>query len=170
MSTDEIEDYEDVTVYTLEPDTEAELLAAQNELTFIWANKVGWPVGVIMSYVFREGRFWLTASEQRKRITAVRRDARVSVVVTSKGSAVTGSRSLTYKGLCAVRDDQETKDWFYPALARAVNPTDEERAGRFAKFLDSPRRVILEMTPQERIGYDGTKMRAATEHSAAFRN
>ena len=169
MSTDAIDDYEDVTVYTLESDTEAELLAAQNELTFTWANKEGWPVGVIMSYVFSEGRFWLTASEQRKRIAAVRRDPRVSVVVTSKGSAVAGNRSLTYKGLCAVRNDQETKDWFYPALARAINPTDEERAGRFAKFLDSPRRVILEITPRERIGYDGTKMREATERSAAFR-
>lgn len=135
MSTDEIDDYEDVTGYTLEPDTEAELLAAQNELTFIWANKEGWPIGVIMSYVFREGRFWLTASEQRKRITAVRRDPRVSVVVTSKGSAVTGSRSLTYKGLCAVRDDQATKDWFYPALARAINPTDESGRGDSRSFL-----------------------------------
>ncbi len=169
-STDEIEDYEDVTSYTLDESTEAELLQAQNELTFIWSNKEGWPVGVIMSYVFRDGKFWCTASSQRKRVAAVRRDPRVCVVVTSKGTSVEGSRAVTYKGLCTLRDDPETKAWFYPALAEAINPHDADRARRFAKFLDSPRRIIFEITPDQRIGYDGVKMRAATNASAAFRD
>ena len=58
------ENYEDVTVFGLDADDEAEMLDAQNECTFIWSNKEGWPVGVIMSYVFRDGKFWLTASSQ----------------------------------------------------------------------------------------------------------
>lgn len=168
-STDEIEDYEDVTSYTLDESTEADLLQAQNELTFIWSNKEGWPVGVIMSYVFRDGKFWCTASSQRKRVAAVRRDPRVCVVVTSRGTRVEGSRAVTYKGLCNLREDPETKAWFYPALAEAINPTDPDRARRFAKFLDSPRRIIFEITPDQRIGYDGVKMRAATNASMAFR-
>ncbi len=45
------ENYEDVTVYGLDDEVEAEMLDAQNECTFIWSNKEGWPVGVIMSYV-----------------------------------------------------------------------------------------------------------------------
>ncbi len=166
--TEEISDYEDVSVYTLDGPTEEDLLRAQNELTFIWANREGWPVGVIMSYVFRHGRFWCTASAQRKRIAAVRRDPRVSVTVTSKGSSLGANKSVTYKGLCTVRDDAETKQWFYPALSAAINPDDPDRARRFARFLDSPRRVILEITPQGRIGYDGAKMRAAMARSSAF--
>lgn len=166
---DEIQDYEDVTGYTLDETKEAELLAAQNELTFIWSNREGWPVGVIMSYVFHDGRFWVTASGQRKRIAAVRRDPRVCVVVTSRGSAVKGSLSLTYKGLCQIHDDDETKAWFYPALALHLRGPDPEAVGRFAAFLDSPRRVILEVTPHQRIGYDGTKMHEATARSSAFR-
>jgi general stress protein 26 len=167
----EIDNYEDVTTYTLDDTTESDLLAAQNELTFMWSNREGWPVGVIMSYVFREGRFWITASSQRKRIAAVRRDPRVSVVVTSKGTELGANKALTYKGHCTVHDDdQSLKDWFYPTLATALNPDDAERAGRFAKFLDSPRRVILEIVPEQRIGYDGAKMRAATQQSDAFRN
>lgn len=163
---EELADYEDVTGFTLDEDTEAALLAAQDEATFIWANREGWPVGVIMSYLFRDGRFWLTASSQRKRIAAVRRDPRVSIVVTGKGSALPGSRSLTYKGHCVVRDDRATKEWFYPALAAVLRP-DPDEAVRFARFLDSPRRVILEVTPEQRIGYDGTKMREATASSHA---
>lgn len=169
-STEEIEDYEDVTSYTLDESTEADLLRAQNELTFIWSNKEGWPVGVIMSYVFRDGKFWCTASSQRKRVAAVRRDPRVCVVVTSKGTSVEGSRAVAYKGMCMLRDDAETKEWFYPALSAAIHPDDPNRARRFTKFLDSPRRVIFEITPEQRIGYDGTKMRAATNASAAFRD
>ncbi|HET9078478.1 MAG TPA: pyridoxamine 5'-phosphate oxidase family protein [Acidimicrobiales bacterium] len=169
-TTDGIDDYEDVTAYTLDESTEEDLLRAQNELTFIWSNREGWPVGVIMSYVFRDGKFWCTASSQRKRVAAVRRDPRVCVVVTSKGSSLGANKALTYKGECVIRDDAPTKAWFYPALAQAINPDDPDRARRFARFLDSPRRVIFEITPQDRIGYDGAKMRAATNASPAFRD
>ena len=156
------ENYEDVTVYGLDDDVELEMLALQNECTFIWSNKEGWPVGVIMSYVYREGKFWLTATSQRARISAVRRDPRVCVVVTSTGAKMARNKTVTYKGICTIRDDQETKDWFYPALSAVVQPGNPERQAVFAKFLDSPRRVILEVEPTQRIGYDGGKMGKAT--------
>jgi len=156
------ENYEDVTVYGLDDDVEEELLAAQNECTFIWSNKEGWPVGVIMSFVWREGRFWLTASGQRARIAAVRRDPRVCIVVTSTGSEMPRNKTVTYKGTCTVHDDQETKDWFYPELARVLNAKTPERAEAWQSFLDSPRRVVLEVEPTQRIGYDGAKMGKAT--------
>lgn len=155
------ENYEDVTVYGLDDDDEAKMLDVQNECTFIWSNKEGWPVGVIMSYVYRDGRFWLTATSQRARIHAVRRDPRVCVVVTSTGSKMARNKTVTYKGTCTIHDDQETKDWFYPALSAAIQE-DPERRAVFAKFLDSPRRVILEVEPTQRIGYDGGKMGKAT--------
>jgi general stress protein 26 len=155
------DNYEDVTVFGLDDDDEAEMLDAQNECTFIWSNKEGWPVGVIMSYVFCDGKFWLTASSQRARIHAVRRDPRVCVVVTSTGSKMARNKTVTYKGTCIIHDDQETKDWFYPALSAAIRD-DEEGRKLFTKFLDSPRRVILEVEPTQRIGYDGAKMGQAT--------
>ncbi|WP_394943025.1 pyridoxamine 5'-phosphate oxidase family protein [uncultured Ilumatobacter sp.] len=155
------ENYEDVTVYGLDDDVEAEMLHAQNECTFIWSNKEGWPVGVIMSYVFLDGKFWLTATSQRARISAVRRDPRVCIVVTSTGSKMARNKTVTYKGTCTIRDDQATKEWFYPALAAALQE-DPKRRAVFAKFLDSPRRVVLEVAPTQRIGYDGGKMGKAT--------
>jgi general stress protein 26 len=124
---------------------------------------------VIMSYIFRDGKFWLTASGQRKRIAAVRRDPRVSVVVTSTGSPLPRNKAITYKGMCTVHDDQATKDWFYPELAEALNRGNPERAKAFQEFLDSPRRVILEVEPTDRIGYDGAKMGKATSDWIARR-
>ena len=160
--TDHPENFEDVTVFGLDDDVEEQLLHGHNECTFIWSNKEGWPVGVIMSYVWRDGCFWLTASSQRARIAAVRRDPRVCVVVTSTGSPLPRNKAITWKGTCTLHDDQATKDWFYPALSTAINPDDPERAAAFQSFLDSPRRVILRVEPTQRIGYDGSKMRKAT--------
>lgn len=163
-----VDNYEDVTVFGLDDDDEAEMLDAQNECTFIWANKEGWPVGVIMSYVYRKGRFWLTASSQRARIAAVKRDPRVCVVVTSTGSKMARNKTVTYKGTCTLHDDDATKAWFYPELAGVIRPDDADAAALFVKFLDSPRRVILEVEPTQRIGYDGAKMgRATAEWMAA---
>ena len=155
-------DYEDVTGWWLDTDAEEAMLAAQTECTFIWANKEGWPVGVIMSFIWRDGRFWLTASSQRARISAVRRDPRVCLVVNSTGAAgVPRRQTVTYKGICTLHDDDETKAWFYPELAAALHP-NEDTQRHFARFLDSPRRVILEIEPTQRISFDGTKQQAAT--------
>ena len=165
------DNYEDVTVFGLDDDVEREMLDAQNECTFIWSNKEGWPVGVIMSYVFRDGKFWLTASNQRARINAVRRDPRVCIVVTSTGSKMARNKTVTYKGNCIVHDDRETLEWFYPELSAVIRPGDEDGQALFTKFLDSPRRVVLEVVPTQRIGYDGAKMGKATaEWMAAQRS
>ena len=61
----------------------------------MWANREGWPVGVVMSYVFRDGSFWLTASGQRLRVAAVSRDPRVAIAVTSKGTTIEHAQTAT---------------------------------------------------------------------------
>ena len=159
-------EYEDVTKYRLDPAGEAELLAAQTECTFIWSDPAGHPLGVIMNYVFRDGRFWLTASDQRARVAAVRRDPRVAIAVSSRGCGIATSKSLTYKGRCVVHEDDATKAWFYPALAAAVRPGDPAAQAAFVRHLDSPRRVVLEVVPGGRIGFDSTRMWRDTPDAA----
>jgi general stress protein 26 len=158
--------YEDVTKYKLDDSAEDELLTKQVECTFIWNAKDGHPSGVIMNYVFHDGRFWLTASSQRARIPAVRRDPRVSIAVSSHGSGITSRKSVSYKGHCIVHEDEETKTWFYAALAAAVRPGDPEAQAGFVRHLDSPRRVVLEVVPQARIGFDSTQMWKDTPDAA----
>lgn len=158
--------YEDVTRYSLDDRAEEELLARQAECTFIWSNKQGHPVGVVMNYVFRDGRFWLTSSGQRQRIAAVRRDPRVSIAISSLGSGIATRKSVTYKGSCVVHEDARTKAWFYPALAAVVRPRDPGAQAAFVRHLDSPRRVVLEVIPEGRIGFDSTRMWQDTPDAA----
>jgi nitroimidazol reductase NimA-like FMN-containing flavoprotein (pyridoxamine 5'-phosphate oxidase superfamily) len=154
---DPVENYERVSIYALDGADREALLAAHAECTFNWSTRDGWPIGVIMSYLWRDGRFWLTAGAHRHRIEAVRRDPRVSVVVTSTGTRQPAGRSITAKGRCRVHEDAATKAWFYPAFARHLYP-DEAAAREFAAKLDSPLRVVLEVVPEKWITYDGVKM------------
>lgn len=152
------DDYEDVSIYTLSDEREQVLFSKQTECTFMWTNTAGEPVGVIMNYVWRDGRFWLTATRQRARIKAVARDPRVAIAVSSRGTDIGTSQSVTYKGIATLRDDDETKAWFYPALASFLRPGDEAKQAAFVDHLDSPGRVIIEVEPTTRIGFDSEQM------------
>ena len=154
---EDLENYELVSIYRLNPDDQERLLLTQRECVFNWCTKDEWPVGVIMSYIWREGRVWLTAGAHRHRIAAVRRNPKVSVVITSTGTDLGPSKTITIKGRCVVHEDHETKSWFYPDFARALRP-EEEAAKAFEAMLDSPLRIVLEVIPEKYITYDGVKM------------
>jgi general stress protein 26 len=154
---DPLGDYERVSIYPLDPDVQEKLLSVQVECVFNWATRDGWPMGVIMSCLWRDGRMWLTAAAHRHRISAIRRDPRCSLVVTSTGTALGPGKSVTIKGRCILHEDRDTKDWFYPAFASHVMP-DPVSAENFRKTLDSPLRVIIEVVPEKYISYDGIKM------------
>jgi len=156
MSKD-LQDYEAVSVYFLNDTDREGLLSEARECVFNWSTKDGWPVGVVMSCLWREGRLWATAGAHRHRISAVRRDPRVSFVVTSTGTKLGPGRTVTAKARCIIHEDRDTKDWFYPAFSSHLFP-DPAQAEPFCKMLDSPLRVVLELVPEKFITYDGTKM------------
>lgn len=162
QQTEEIDNYELVSVYRLNEEDQETLLLTQKECVFNWCTKDSWPMGVIMSYIWRDGRVWLTAGAHRHRISAVRRNPQVSVVVTSTGTPMGPGKTITIKGRCVIHEDRETKEWFYPDFALALRG-EPEAAQQFEEFLDSPLRIVLEVIPEKWITYDGAKMRAHGE-------
>lgn len=154
--------YEDVTLYQLSDEREQELLDKQIECTFIWTNKDGHGLGVIMNYVARGGSIWLTATSQRARIKALKRDPRASVVISSIGTDMGAGKQITYKGRVVIHDDQATKDWFYPAMADIISPYPAPTAQAAIEYLDTPLRVILELIPEKTIKFDGDAISRAS--------
>jgi hypothetical protein len=64
--------------------------------------------------------------------------------------------AVTFKGHAEFFDDEATKQWFYPALARRIGGGDAAVEKTFFDILDSPLRVILAVTPVKRIMYNAT--------------
>ena len=158
MSETTMQGYEDVSLYELSDEREQELLHKQIECNFIWTNKEGHGLGVIMNYVARDGSIWLTATSQRARIKALRRDPRASVVISSLGTDMGPGKQITYKGRVTIHEDQATKDWFYPAMGEIISPYPAPTVEAAVKHLDTPLRVILELVPEKAIKFDGDRI------------
>ncbi len=157
-----VQNYEEVDVYPIEPDLQEEILKTQNECSFVWGTQDHWPIGVIMSYVWLDGKFWLTASSQRPRIRAIRRDPRVSLIISSVGTKFGPAKSITVKGRVRLLDDRATKDRILPLLSAAILPGADEFQKKFTAMMDSERRLVLEVTPEKWITFDAAGMMQAS--------
>jgi len=154
--TDTSHDHEIVSIYAMSEEQIDRLMTEARECVLMWSTREGWPVGVVHAFLWKDNKVWLTFAAHRHRAAAIRRDNRVSVAV----SAVTTQSvqgAATMKGRATFHDDDETKAWFYPALANKVRPDDKQAEQAFRELLDSPLRVILEIEPVKWITYDGEK-------------
>ena len=159
-------DHEQVSIYPFSEEGREELLSKATECVFNWTTKDGWAVGVVHAFVWHEGRAWITCGVHRHRVSAIRRDPRCSVVVSGIAAPDGPNGAITMKGRAIIHDDEETKRWFYPALARGpygraggdLGPEAEAAAQAFEERLDSPLRVIIEIVPEKWITLDSDKM------------
>jgi hypothetical protein len=124
----------------------------------MWTTKQGDPVGVIMNFVARDDRFWITCTKRRKRVAAIAARPRVALAITSRGTKIGVSQAVTYKGRAIIHDDDDTKDWFYRALAARVRPDSADQQAAFVRHLRSDGRVVVEIVPDARIGFDAEEM------------
>lgn len=159
-------EHEVVSIYPFTSDQREELLTKARECVFNWSTKDGWPVGVVHAFVWRNGSGWITCGAHRHRVSAIRRDPRCSVVVSGVSAPDGPNGAITFKGRAIIHDDEDTKKWFYPALARgpyggfegSLTAEEEEAASAFETRLDSPLRVIIEIVPEKWIMLDSDKM------------
>ena len=152
-------DHEIVSIYGHSEAQKAELMQRAPECVLMWGTSDGWPVGVVHSFVWHDGKVWITFSAHRHRASAIRRDNRISVTV----SGATSSESecprgaVTIKGRATFHDDDETKEWFYRALSKKVSPDSKEGEDAFYDLLDSPLRTIISVVPEKWISFDAEK-------------
>ncbi|MEO1058595.1 MAG: hypothetical protein AAFY28_16935 [Actinomycetota bacterium] len=164
--TDEQVDYEDLTGMQLTDDELAELVGGGGECIFNWTTKDGYPVGVVVAYVFHDGKFFTTCAERRKRVPALRSRPQSAIVINR------GGKTATYKGDSTVHASGDTgwddlKQWFYSTLSGADARPDDTYRQAFRKFLDSPHRVIIETDVQLVVGFDAHKFQQFTNEAIA---
>ncbi len=161
---DEQVDYEDLTTMRLDDDALQELLDAGGECVFNWTTRDGYPVGVVVAFLYRDGKFWTTCAEKRKRVPALRARPQSAIVIN------TGRKTATYKGESIVHAPgdpgfDELKEWFYADLSGLSSQPDDEYRKAFAKFLDSDHRVIIETDARLVVGFDVAKFQAFTNEA-----
>ena len=151
-------DHEIVSIYPFTDEQVDELMTHAAEAVLMWGTQDGWPVGVIHAFVWKDGKIWITFSSHRHRAAAIKRDNRVSVTVSSLSYPVPNESlaagSVTFKGRAEFFDDDDTKAWFYRALANKVSPNSQEGEDAFFSLLDSPLRTIIAVTPEKKIMYN----------------
>ena len=152
-------EHEVVSIYPFTEEEVDQLMTHAGEAVLMWSTRDGWPVGVTHAFVWRDGKIWLTFAAHRHRAVAIKRDNRVSVNVSSQSYAPKAARGLpvgaiTFKGTAEFFDDQQTKEWFYPALAKKTSPENADFEKYFHDLLDTPLRTILAVTPVKRIMYN----------------
>jgi hypothetical protein len=159
--TEKLDNYEDVSVYTIEDERRETLIARGRECAVVWTTRDQWPVGVMHSYIWHDGSFWVTCTQQRKRVSALRARPQSSIIV-----AFEDEQTLTAKTLATVHEaGTPHAEWFYPALAELAlpaQPKEVQDAGieGFVARLESDNRVILEFVPKKWITFDGRRVRA----------
>lgn len=159
-------DYEDLTSMRLDDEELSKLLEAGGECVFNWTTTAGYPVGVVVAFLFRNGKFYTTCAETRKRVPALRKRAQSALVINKDG------KTASYKGDSIVHANgdpgfDELKGWFYPDLSGTTADPEDEYKQAFAKFLDSPHRVIIETEANLVVAFDAVKFRAFTNEAIA---
>ncbi len=152
-------DHEIVSIYPFSDAETEQLMTHSNECVLMWATKDNWPVGVVHAFVWHEGKIWITFASHRHRTAAIRRNNKVSVVVSSTGYPAGAPKDLargaiTFKGTGEIFEDEATKRWFYPALSKKLNPDNATGEDFFNNLLESPLRVVLAVTPVKKIMYN----------------
>lgn len=165
MSENQI-DYEDLTSMRLDEASLNELVGSGGECIFNWTNAEGYPVGVVVAYVFRDGKFWTTCADRRKRVPALHKRPQSAIVINRNG------QTASYKGDSIVHasgdDGFETlKEWFYADLSGMQMRGNDDYRRAFAKFLDSPHRVIIETEARLVVAFDTMKFAAFTAEAMA---
>jgi hypothetical protein len=159
-------DYEDLTSMRLEDAAVADMLAAGGECIFNWTTREGYPVGVVVAFVHRDGKFFTTCAERRKRVPALRTRPQSGVVINQQG------KTASFRGDSIVHapgddDFDQLKAWFYPTLSRLDSAPDDPYRQSFARFLDSPHRVIIETQANLVVAFDTAKFQAFTVEAMA---
>jgi hypothetical protein len=162
-------DYDNLDDMGLDPPQLELLIAAGGECVFNWTTRDGYPMGVVVRYVYRAGAFWTTSVDTRTRLKALQVRAQSTVVLNRDG------HSATFKGDSVLHrpgdpDWDTIKAWFFPAFAGTDRKPHDAAALLVERSLETPHQVIVETPAQLVVSFDFTKLAARAQTHPDTRN
>ena len=156
-------DHESVSIYQFTDEEIDALMKNAGECVLNWATKDSWPVGVVHSFVWANGKIWITFAAHRHRAAAIKRNDKVSVVVSSAANMDPEAGpwgQACCKGKATFHDDRETLTWMYRLLSQKVGRGNKEVEDDFYSLLDSPLRTCISVEPVKWITFNSYKSQA----------
>ena len=153
-------DHESVSIYQYTDEEIDALMKNAGECVLNWCTKDNWPMGVVHSFVWADGKIWITFAAHRHRAAAIKRNDQVSVVVSSasnRDQAAGPFGQACCKGKATFHDDRETLTWMYRLLAQKVGNGNKEVEDDFYSLLDSPLRTCISGEPVKWITFNSFK-------------
>ncbi len=137
-----------------------QLMSTAFECALNWTTQDGWAVGVMHVFTWHEGKVWLNFMSHRHRAAAIRRDPRVSVIVSSQSAPPDAPQGqATMKGVVRFHDgDEDVRQWHYRLLAKKNSGGNKAAEDELVEKLTNPLRTVLEITPVKWITFDMNKM------------
>jgi hypothetical protein len=139
-----------------------DLVGERGECVFTWSTRDGYPVGVVVAYVYRNGTFWTTSAGRKKRLQALRVRPQSAVVINKDGQTATFKGDSVIHG-CGDDDWDELTRWFYPALSGVDPDSDDPFVQGLLRFLDAPRQAIIETAASLVVSFDFGKFNAGVQ-------
>lgn len=118
-------------------------------------------MGVVVSYLYRDGKFWTTSLTSRAGIKVLGLRSRSTIVLNDAG------RSANFKGRSVLHrpgdpDWDAVKGWFYAALVGTDQRPDDPVAQKAERSLDTPDRVIVETIANPIVRFHFNKLGPGT--------
>lgn len=162
----QIDSLVDASAFALGDESLAQLLAEQFECTFCWTNRAGEPVALTEAFVYAEGAIWMCSEESRVRVKAVVREPRSAVVISSMGTTMGHSKTVSFKGVSEIVRNRERIMWFLAEIAKRYDPHDEQAQRAHVRAADHPGRVVIKFVPTATTNaFDGHRARRRTPAS-----
>ena len=138
----------------LTAEEQAVFLRENRKAALATLDKDGFPHVVAMTYLAKDGAFYMTSYGKAQKVVNIRRDPKVGLMVESGGS-YSELRGVMVRGICEIIDDAETVAdvfaWMAEARGTASN-TPRRSAASTAK------RVVLKVVPHKLSSWDHAKL------------
>jgi ketosteroid isomerase-like protein len=142
---------------SLDAEQLAQLIGRSGECVFNWTTRDGYPMGVVVRYLYRDGAFWTTSVEHRTRLKALAKRPQTAIVLNRDGHSATlkGESTLHRPG---DPDFELIKGWFFPTLAGTDHHPDDPTAQAIEDSLDTPHQVIVQTRARTVVNCDFTRL------------
>jgi hypothetical protein len=157
--TQPIRDLDDVSAFKLSAAGRERLFELTNECIVCWTNKTGWPVGMPHSFVWSGGKFWVHTTTKRQRVQALTARPASCIVVTSKGTEMSGAMVTAKTHATVHHGDRDLVRWLLPLFfdRTGLGPDAESRV-QLMRLFDTPARVVIEFNPVEFFTYSSAEL------------